>query len=71
MKYVRTITIIVILVMLLGCQNGRKGTYVDTKKNTYGSIYKFEFEGHVYIEYVYATNKSASIVHDPNCNCNK
>jgi hypothetical protein len=75
MKSIGKLLLTTIVIMLCSCQ-----TDIDDPHNTlkspisignYHVGYEFKYNGHKYLEFNHKTAHGATIIHDPDCECNK
>lgn len=72
MKSIAKILLTTIVIMFSSCQvpDTSKAKLIE-KNITHPTAHRFTFDGHSYISFKYTTKYSMTIIHDPDCICNK
>ena len=71
MKSIRKILLTTIVIMLCSCQQPDASTAKPIERINQPVAHKFTFEGHSYIGFKYVNVYGVTIIHDPDCKCNK
>jgi hypothetical protein len=71
MKSIAKILLTTIVIMLCSCQQPDTSTARPIDSNVPPIAHRFTFEGHSYIGFKYERTYSITIIHDPDCECNK
>ena len=67
----KKILLFAIAVMLCSCQHPDTSIAKPIDSGTAPIAHRFTFEGHSYIGFKYVKVYGATIIHDPDCECNK
>ena len=71
MKSIGKILLTTIVITLCGCQHPDTTTAKPIESGTLPIAHRFTFEGHSYIGFKYRNVYGITIMHDPDCECNK
>ena len=71
MKSIGKILLTTIVIMFSSCQKPDTSTAKPIESDTPPIAHRFTFEGHSYIGFKYVHAYSVTIIHDPDCKCNK
>ena len=71
MRKIAKIFFIPIAAILCSCQQPDASTATPIEPYTYPIAHRFTFEGHSYIGFKYVNTYGNTIIHDPDCKCNK
>lgn len=71
MKSIGKLLLTTIAIMLCSCQQPDSSTAKSIESKTTPIAHRFTFEGHSYIGFKYTKVYGVTIIHDPDCKCNK
>ena len=71
MKCIARILLTTIVIMFSSCQEPDTSTAKPIESETPPIAHRFTFEGHSYIGFKYVHVYGVTIIHDPDCECNK
>ena len=71
MKSIGKILLTTIVIMLCSCQRPDTSTAKPVGAGSAPIAHRFIFEGHSYIGFKYRHVHGCTIIHDPDCKCNK
>lgn len=71
MKSIAKILLTTIVIMLCSCQQPDASTAKPIESKTPPIAHRFTFDGHSYIGFKSVRVYGVTIIHDPDCKCNK
>ena len=71
MKSIGKLLLTTIVIMLCSCQQPDTSIAKPIDSDTAPIAHRFTFEGHSYIGFKYVKVYGVTIIHDPDCECNK
>lgn len=71
MKSIAKILLTTIVILFSSCQQPDTSTAKPTEIGTQPIAHRFTFEGHSYIGFKYTNVYGVTIIHAPDCKCNK